>query len=80
MNFATERQVEQFFSDVPHFEKMLVASGIKILKYWVSVSEQQQHLRFTNRLYDPLKQWKLSPMDLASRARWKNIQKRKKIC
>jgi polyphosphate kinase 2 len=64
MGFATEDEVEQFFRDVPEFERMLVRSGIRLVKYWFSISDQEQQLRFLMRIHDPLKQWKLSPMDL----------------
>ncbi len=70
MGFATEQQVEQFFEDVPGFERMLVRSGIRLIKYWFSVSDEEQQMRFLMRIHDPMKQWKLSPMDLQSRVRW----------
>lgn len=70
MNFATEDQVGQFFNDVPEFERMLERSGIKLIKYWFSITDQEQQLRFLMRIHDPMKQWKLSPMDLESRVRW----------
>ena len=70
MNFATEEQVEEFFRDVPEFERMLTRSGIKVIKYWFSITDQEQQLRFMMRILDPMKQWKLSPMDLQSRIRW----------
>ena len=70
MGFATEEQVEQFFHDVPDFERMLARSGIKLIKYWFSITDEEQQLRFLMRIHDPLKQWKLSPMDLESRVRW----------
>lgn len=70
MGFASDQQVEQFFRDVPEFERMLVRSGIKVIKYWFSVSDEEQQMRFLMRIHDPLKQWKLSPMDLQSRVRW----------
>ena len=65
MGFCTEDQVEEFFRDVPEFERMLVRSGIRLIKYWFSITDQEQQLRFLMRIHDPLKQWKLSPMDLA---------------
>jgi polyphosphate kinase len=77
MGFATEAQVEQFFHDVPEFERMLVRSGIILLKYWFSITDQEQQLRFLMRIHDPLKQWKLSPMDLQSRVRWEQYTKAK---
>ncbi len=75
MEFATEDQVEQFFNDVPEFERMLVRSGIKVIKYWFSITDQEQQLRFLMRVHDPIKQWKLSPMDLQSRVRWEQYTK-----
>ena len=77
MGFATEDQVEQFFQDVPEFERMLVRSGIILLKYWFSISDEEQQLRFMMRIHDPMKQWKLSPMDLESRIRWEQYTKAK---
>ena len=70
MGFATEEQIEEFFKDVPEFERMLVRSGIRLIKYWFSITDQEQQMRFLMRIHDPLKQWKLSPMDLQSRVRW----------
>ena len=75
MDFATEDQVEAFFRDVPDFERMIVRSGITLLKYWFSITDQEQQLRFLMRVHDPLKQWKLSPMDLQSRVRWEKYTK-----
>ena len=77
MGFATEAQVEAFFRDVPEFERMLVRSGIRLIKYWFSITDQEQQLRFLMRIHDPLKQWKLSPMDLQSRVRWEGYTKAK---
>ncbi|MBT6097455.1 MAG: polyphosphate kinase 2 [Marinovum sp.] len=77
MEFATEDQVEQFFRDVPEFERMLVRSGIIVLKYWFSITDEEQQLRFLTRIHDPMKQWKLSPMDLESRIRWEQYTKAK---
>src|SRR6185436_1149266 len=70
MQFATPEQVEQFFRDVPEFERMLVRSGIVLVKYWFSITDHEQQMRFLMRIKDPMKQWKLSPMDLQSRVRW----------
>jgi polyphosphate kinase len=70
MGFATEEEVEEFFKDVPEFERMLVRSGIRLIKYWFSITDEEQQMRFLMRIHDPLKQWKLSPMDLQSRVRW----------
>lgn len=75
MDFATPEQVDQFFRDVPEFERMLDRSGIKLIKYWFSITDQEQQLRFLMRIHDPLKQWKLSPMDLQSRIRWEEYTK-----
>ncbi|MDO6459419.1 polyphosphate kinase 2 [Granulosicoccaceae sp. 1_MG-2023] len=72
MGFASEDQVEQFFQDVPEFERMLVRSGVRLIKYWFSITDEEQQLRFLMRIHDPLKQWKLSPMDLESRVRWED--------
>jgi polyphosphate kinase 2 len=77
MGFCTEDEVEEFFRTVPEFERMLVRSGIRLIKYWFSISDDEQHLRFTSRIHDPLKQWKLSPMDLESRRRWEEYTKAK---
>ena len=64
---------------MPEFERMLVRSGIRLLKYWFSITDEEQHLRFLGRIHDPLKQWKLSPMDLESRRRWEDYTKAKEI-
>ena len=77
MGFCTDEQYDQFFEDVPEFENMLVRSGIILIKYWFSITDDEQHLRFMMRINDPLKQWKLSPMDLQSRARWEIYTKAK---
>jgi polyphosphate kinase 2 len=77
MGFATEEEVEQFFRDVPEFERMLARSGIILLKYWFSITDEEQQLRFLMRIHDPMKQWKLSPMDLQSRIRWEDYTKAK---
>jgi len=77
MGFCTEEEVEEFFRSVPDFERMLVRSGITLIKYWFSISDEEQHLRFGMRIHDPVKQWKLSPMDLESRRRWEQYTKAK---
>jgi len=77
MGFCSDTDVEEFFRTVPEFEKMLVRSGIMIIKYWFSISDDEQHLRFQMRIHDPIKQWKLSPMDLESRRRWEAYTKAK---
>ena len=76
MGFATPDQVEQFFHDVPEFERMLVRSGV-LIKYWFSITDEEQQMRFLMRIHDPMKQWKLSPMDLQSRVRWEDYTKAK---
>ncbi len=77
MGFASDDQVEQFFNDVPEFERMLVRSGVTVIKYWFSITDQEQQMRFLMRIHDPMKQWKLSPMDLQSRVRWEDYTKAK---
>src|SRR3569832_513415 len=77
MGFCSDDQYEEFFRSVPEFERMLVRSGIQVVKYWFSISDEEQHLRFMARIRDPLKQWKLSPMDLESRRRWEDYTKAK---
>ncbi len=77
MGFASETQVEEFFRDVPEFERMLTRSGVILVKYWFSITDQEQQLRFMMRIHDPIKQWKLSPMDLQSRIRWEHYTKAK---
>src|SRR3990167_7219676 len=79
MGFCSDEQYEEFFRSVPEFEKMLVRSGIQLIKYWFSISDEEQHLRFLSRIRDPLKQWKLSPMDLESRRRWEAYTQAKEI-
>jgi polyphosphate kinase len=77
MGFCSEEEVEEFFHSVPEFEKMLVRSGTILLKYWFSITDEEQHRRFLMRIHDPLKQWKLSPMDVESRGRWEQYTKAK---
>jgi polyphosphate kinase len=77
MGFCTEEQVEEFFRSVPEFERMLVRSGIILIKYWFSITDEEQQFRFLMRIHDPLKQWKLSPMDVQSRSRWEQYTKAK---
>ena len=79
MGFCTEEQYQEFFHSVPEFERMLVRSGTFLLKYWFSISDEEQQFRFLMRIHDPLKQWKLSPMDVESRARWEQYTKAKEI-
>ena len=70
MGFATSDEVQEFYRSCPEFERMLVRSGIILIKYWFSVSDAEQERRFQARIADPTKRWKLSPMDLQSRTRW----------
>ncbi|MFL6601783.1 MAG: polyphosphate kinase 2 [Steroidobacteraceae bacterium] len=79
MGFCTEEEVEEFFRSVPEFERMLARSGLRLIKYWFSITDEEQHLRFLGRINDPLKQWKLSPMDLESRRRWEDYTRAKEI-
>jgi polyphosphate kinase len=79
MGFCSDEQYEEFFRSVPEFEKMLVRSGIQVIKYWFSISDEEQHTRFLGRIHDPLKQWKLSPMDLESRSRWEDYTRAKEV-
>jgi polyphosphate kinase 2 len=79
MGFCNDEQYEEFFRTVPEFEKMLVRSGIQVIKYWFSISDDEQYSRFLGRIHDPLKQWKLSPMDLESRSRWEDYTRAKEI-
>ena len=79
MGFCTEGECEEFLRTVPEFEKMLVRSGIKLIKYWFSINDDEQHFRFMMRIHDPLKQWKLSPMDLESRRRWEEYTWAKEV-
>lgn len=77
MGFCSDDEYEEFFRSVPEFERMLVRSGIRLIKYWFSITDDEQHLRFLGRIHDPLKQWKLSPMDLESRRRWEDYTRAK---
>ena len=77
MGFCTPEQVEQFLEDAPKFERMLVRSGILLLKYWFSVSDTEQEIRFQSRIDDPTRRWKLSPMDLEARNRWVDFSRAK---
>ncbi len=77
MGFCTDEEYREFLRSVPEFERMLVRSGIILLKYWFSVSDEEQERRFQARITDPTKRWKLSPMDLESRARWQEYSKAK---
>ena len=77
MGFCSEDDVEEFFRSVPEFERILVRSGIILLKYWFSITDDEQQFRFQMRIADPLKQWKLSPMDVESRRRWEDYTRAK---
>lgn len=77
MGFCNADEYEEFFRSVPEFEKMLIRSGIILIKYWFSITDDEQHLRFMMRIHDPLKQWKLSPMDMESRRLWEQYTKAK---
>ena len=70
MGFCTEDEYWEFMRSCPEFERMLVRSGIILIKYWLSVSDEEQERRFQARIHDPMRSWKLSPMDLASRSKW----------
>jgi polyphosphate kinase 2 len=77
MGFCNETDVQEFFRSVPEFERMLVRSGIMLIKYWFSITDDEQQFRFLMRIHDPLKQWKLSPMDVQARSRWEQYTKAK---
>jgi polyphosphate kinase 2 len=77
MGFSTDEEYEEFLRSCPEFERMLVRSGITIVKYWFSVSDAEQERRFQKRLKDPTKRWKLSPMDLEARNRWVDFSRAK---
>ncbi|HQJ11389.1 MAG TPA: polyphosphate kinase 2 [Anaerolineae bacterium] len=77
MGFCTEEEYREFLRSCPEFERMLVRSGIILVKYWFSVSDEEQERRFQARLDDPTRRWKLSPMDLESRTRWVEYSKAK---
>ena len=77
MGFCTDDEYAEFLRSVPEFERMLVRSGIVLIKYWFSVSDAEQELRFQARIDNPTKRWKLSPMDLQSRSRWVEYSKAK---
>jgi len=77
MGFATDEEVQEFLRSCPEFERMLIRSGIQVIKYWFSVSDTEQEKRFQGRLKDPTKRWKLSPMDLEARNRWVDFSRAK---
>jgi polyphosphate kinase 2 len=77
MGFCTPVEYEEFYRSAPEFERMLVRSGIILIKYWFSITDEEQQFRFQMRIHDPMKQWKLSPMDVESRRRWEEYTKAK---
>ena len=79
MGFCTSQEYREFMRSCPEFEHMLVRSGIQLIKYWFSVSDEEQERRFQARLLNPTKRWKLSPMDIASRDRWVEYSKAKDV-
>ncbi len=79
MGFCTMEQYREFLHSCPMFERMLVRAGIKLIKYWFSVSDEEQERRFRSRAATPAKRWKLSPMDLESRSRWVEYSKAKDV-
>ena len=79
MGFCTDREYWEFLRSCPEFERMLIRSGIILIKYWLSVSDEEQEKRFHDRAKDPTRRWKLSPMDLESRNRWVEYSKAKDI-
>jgi polyphosphate kinase len=79
MGFCTDEQYQEFMQTCPEFERMLVRSGIILLKYWFSVSDDEQERRFQSRTTDPARRWKLSPMDLESRDRWVEYSQAKDV-
>ena len=77
MGFCTEEEYREFLRSCPEFERMLVRSGIIVIKYWFSVSDAEQERRFQNRINDPVRRWKLSPVDVQGRSRWVDFSKAK---
>ena len=77
MGFCTDEEYQEFMRTAPEFERMLVRSGISLIKYWFSVSDEEQERRFQGRIHDPKKRWKLSDMDLESRRRWMDYSRAK---
>ena len=77
MGFCTEEQYWQFMRSCPQFERMLIRDGVQLIKYWFSVSDEEQERRFQQRATDPRRRWKLSPMDLEARRRWIDYSKAK---
>lgn len=79
MGFCTEDEYQEFMRSCPEFERMLIRSGVQLIKYWFSVSDDEQEKRFQSRIKEPTKRWKLSPMDLESRARWVEYSEAKDV-
>ncbi len=79
MNFCTREEYEEFLRTCPEFERMLLRSGLILIKYWFSVSDEEQEKRFRTRIEDPTRRWKLSPMDIASREKWVEYSEAKDI-
>src|SRR3954447_12016887 len=79
MGFCSDAEYDEFFQSAPEFERMLTRAGIVLIKYWFSITDDEQAMRFQLRIHDPLKQWKLSPMDLESRRRWEDYTRAKEI-
>jgi polyphosphate kinase 2 len=79
MGFCTDEEYQEFLRTVPDLERMMISSGIILIKYWFSISDDEQYNRFMMRIHDPLKQWKLSPMDLEARRLWEAYTKAKEI-
>ncbi len=79
MGFCTEDEYQEFLNTVPEFERMICRSGVHLVKYWFSISDKEQEFRFNCRINDPLKRWKLSPMDLEARVRWEDYTKAKEV-
>ena len=79
MGFCSADEAEEFYRSVPEFERMLIRSGIILVKYWFSITDDEQQFRFAMRIRDPLKQWKLSPMDVESRRRWEDYTRAKEV-
>jgi polyphosphate kinase 2 len=79
MGFCTEEEYHEFLLQCPQFEQMLIRSGVKVIKYWFSVSDEEQERRFVSRIEDPTKRWKISPMDLASRMHWVDYSRAKDV-
>ena len=79
MGFCTDEEYQEFLHSCPEYERMLIRSGIILIKYWFSVSNEEQERRFHDRIHDPTKRWKLSPMDLESRKRWQEYSRAKDV-